>query len=77
MRASIHAYFIEQRRKPKKLDFVYQLYDLSRGKLGSGVRSYEWLMPQIEAMMLRDKEDWNISMHEGTLNQRARQARLG
>eukprot|EP00959_Pyramimonas_sp_CCMP1952_P134403 2812050-Pyramimonas_sp.AAC.1 len=28
-------------------------------------------------MMLRDKEEWNISVHESTLNQRARQARLG
>eukprot|EP00959_Pyramimonas_sp_CCMP1952_P163048 3408378-Pyramimonas_sp.AAC.1 len=28
-------------------------------------------------MMLREKEEWNISMHEGTLNQRARQTRLG
>eukprot|EP00959_Pyramimonas_sp_CCMP1952_P408303 8557276-Pyramimonas_sp.AAC.1 len=28
-------------------------------------------------MMLRDKEEWNISVHESTFNQRARQARLG
>eukprot|EP00959_Pyramimonas_sp_CCMP1952_P161166 3370305-Pyramimonas_sp.AAC.1 len=28
-------------------------------------------------MMLREKEAWSISMHEGTLNQRARQTRLG
>eukprot|EP00959_Pyramimonas_sp_CCMP1952_P413283 8660194-Pyramimonas_sp.AAC.1 len=27
--------------------------------------------------MLREKEEWNISMHEGILNQRARQTRLG
>eukprot|EP00959_Pyramimonas_sp_CCMP1952_P238097 4975829-Pyramimonas_sp.AAC.1 len=77
MRASIHAHFIEQCRKPKKLDVVCQIYDLSGDKLGEGVRSHEWLIFQIEAMMLRDKEGWNISMHEGTLNQRARQARLG
>eukprot|EP00959_Pyramimonas_sp_CCMP1952_P123622 2584371-Pyramimonas_sp.AAC.1 len=77
MRASIHAHFIEQCRKPKKLDFVYQILDLSRDKLGEGVRSYKWLISQIEAMLLRDKEEWNISMREGTLNQRARQARLG
>eukprot|EP00959_Pyramimonas_sp_CCMP1952_P221811 4637341-Pyramimonas_sp.AAC.1 len=60
MRASIHAHFIEQCRKPKKLDFVCQVYDLSRDKLGEGVRSYEWLMAQIEGVMLRDKEDWKI-----------------
>eukprot|EP00959_Pyramimonas_sp_CCMP1952_P216581 4529991-Pyramimonas_sp.AAC.1 len=34
-------------------------------------------MSQIEGMMLRDKEELNIRMHESTLNQRARQARLG
>eukprot|EP00959_Pyramimonas_sp_CCMP1952_P380099 7962915-Pyramimonas_sp.AAC.1 len=27
--------------------------------------------------MLREKKEWNISLHEGTVNQRARQARLG
>eukprot|EP00959_Pyramimonas_sp_CCMP1952_P245803 5137252-Pyramimonas_sp.AAC.1 len=64
MRASIHAHFIEQRRKPKNLDFACQLYDLSKDKLGEGARSYEWLMSQIDGMMLRDKEEWNISMHE-------------
>eukprot|EP00959_Pyramimonas_sp_CCMP1952_P149148 3120435-Pyramimonas_sp.AAC.1 len=34
-------------------------------------------MEQIEGMMLRDKEEWNISVHGSTLKQRARQARLG
>eukprot|EP00959_Pyramimonas_sp_CCMP1952_P026894 564654-Pyramimonas_sp.AAC.1 len=77
MRASIHAHFIEQCRNPKKFDFVCQIYDLSRDKLGQGVKTYEWLMEQIEAMMLRDKEEWNISVHESTLNHRARQTRLG
>eukprot|EP00959_Pyramimonas_sp_CCMP1952_P210020 4394314-Pyramimonas_sp.AAC.1 len=77
MRASIHAHFIEQCRKPKKLEFVRQLYDLPKDKLGEGVKSYEWLMEQIEGMMLRDKEEWNISVHESILNQRARQTRLG
>eukprot|EP00959_Pyramimonas_sp_CCMP1952_P333685 6988212-Pyramimonas_sp.AAC.1 len=28
-------------------------------------------------MMLRGKEEWNISVHEGTLNQHARQTRFG
>eukprot|EP00959_Pyramimonas_sp_CCMP1952_P066731 1393143-Pyramimonas_sp.AAC.1 len=28
-------------------------------------------------MMLREREEWNISVHEGTLNQRARQAGFG
>eukprot|EP00959_Pyramimonas_sp_CCMP1952_P206580 4320065-Pyramimonas_sp.AAC.1 len=46
---------------------------LRKIRVGEGVRSYEWLISQIEAMMLRDKDEWNISMHEGTLNQRARQ----
>eukprot|EP00959_Pyramimonas_sp_CCMP1952_P239437 5004145-Pyramimonas_sp.AAC.1 len=41
MRASIHARFIEQCRKPKKLEFICQLYDLSTDKLGEGVRTHE------------------------------------
>eukprot|EP00959_Pyramimonas_sp_CCMP1952_P233951 4888903-Pyramimonas_sp.AAC.2 len=45
--------------------------------MGHGVKTHELLMEQIEGMMLRDKEEWNISVHESTLNQRARQARLG
>eukprot|EP00959_Pyramimonas_sp_CCMP1952_P215146 4501909-Pyramimonas_sp.AAC.1 len=45
--------------------------------MGHGVKTYEWLMGQIEGMMLRDKEEWNIRVHESTLDQRARQARLG
>eukprot|EP00959_Pyramimonas_sp_CCMP1952_P179171 3745624-Pyramimonas_sp.AAC.1 len=77
MRASIHAHFIEQSRTPNKLNFVCQLYDLSKDRMGQGVKTYEWLMEQIEGMMLRDAEEWNISVHESTLNQRARQARLG
>eukprot|EP00959_Pyramimonas_sp_CCMP1952_P362700 7595426-Pyramimonas_sp.AAC.1 len=77
MRASIHARFIEQCRKPSKLNFVCQPYDMSKDKMGHGVKTCEWLMKQIEGTMLRDKEEWNISVHESTLNQRALQARLG
>eukprot|EP00959_Pyramimonas_sp_CCMP1952_P011348 238265-Pyramimonas_sp.AAC.1 len=77
MRASTHAHFIEQCRKPKKFELICQLYDLSTDKPGEGVKTYEWLITQIEWMMLREKEEWNINLHEGTLNQRARQTRLG
>eukprot|EP00959_Pyramimonas_sp_CCMP1952_P084598 1769401-Pyramimonas_sp.AAC.1 len=45
--------------------------------MGHGVKSYEWLMGQMEENLLREKEEWNIGVHEGTLNQRARQARSG
>eukprot|EP00959_Pyramimonas_sp_CCMP1952_P161928 3385630-Pyramimonas_sp.AAC.1 len=75
MRASIHAHFIEQCRKPKKLELVRQVYDLPTDKLGEGIKSYEWFISQIEWMTLREKDEWNISMREGTLNQRARQTR--
>eukprot|EP00959_Pyramimonas_sp_CCMP1952_P372095 7791529-Pyramimonas_sp.AAC.1 len=34
-------------------------------------------MEQIRGMMLRDKEERNISAHESTLNQRVRQTRTG
>eukprot|EP00959_Pyramimonas_sp_CCMP1952_P317161 6637970-Pyramimonas_sp.AAC.1 len=77
MRASIHAHFIEQRRRPKKLAFACQIYDMSKYRWGTGVKSYEWLMNEIESLMLRDKEEWSINVHESTLNQRARQARFG
>eukprot|EP00959_Pyramimonas_sp_CCMP1952_P106456 2225557-Pyramimonas_sp.AAC.1 len=45
--------------------------------MGHGAKTYEWLMEQIGEMRLREKEEWNIGVHESTLNQRARQARLG
>eukprot|EP00959_Pyramimonas_sp_CCMP1952_P110125 2304215-Pyramimonas_sp.AAC.1 len=64
MRASTHAHFIEQCRKPNTLNFVCQLYNMSNDKMGHGVKTYEWLMEQIEGMVLRDKEGWNISAHE-------------
>eukprot|EP00959_Pyramimonas_sp_CCMP1952_P025932 544458-Pyramimonas_sp.AAC.1 len=53
------------------------MYDMSKYRLGTGVKSYEWLMSEIESLMLRDKEERNINVHESTLNQRAQQARLG
>eukprot|EP00959_Pyramimonas_sp_CCMP1952_P198686 4155799-Pyramimonas_sp.AAC.1 len=40
MRASIRAHFIEQCRKPKKLELICQLYDLSTDKLGEGMKTY-------------------------------------
>eukprot|EP00959_Pyramimonas_sp_CCMP1952_P153532 3212317-Pyramimonas_sp.AAC.1 len=64
MRASIHAHFLEKCRKPKKLDMTCQFYDMSSGKPGTGMRTYEWLITQIEMMMLREKEEWNIDLHE-------------
>eukprot|EP00959_Pyramimonas_sp_CCMP1952_P323702 6774814-Pyramimonas_sp.AAC.1 len=48
MRASMHAHFIKQLRKPKKLSFVCQIYDMSKDKLGTGVKSCEWLMNDVE-----------------------------
>eukprot|EP00959_Pyramimonas_sp_CCMP1952_P089937 1882575-Pyramimonas_sp.AAC.1 len=45
--------------------------------MGHCVKSYERLMGQIEENMLREREERNISVHAGTLNQRARQARFG
>eukprot|EP00959_Pyramimonas_sp_CCMP1952_P408739 8566118-Pyramimonas_sp.AAC.1 len=40
IRASIHAHFIEQCRKPKKLlDRICQLYDLSADKPGEGMKN--------------------------------------
>eukprot|EP00959_Pyramimonas_sp_CCMP1952_P430805 9022211-Pyramimonas_sp.AAC.1 len=77
MRASIHAPFVEQRRHSKKFDMICQLYDLSADKPGAGMETYEWLITQIDWMILREREEWNINLREGPLNQRARQTRLG
>eukprot|EP00959_Pyramimonas_sp_CCMP1952_P330824 6927889-Pyramimonas_sp.AAC.1 len=62
MKASIHVHFIEQCRKPNTLNIVCQLYDQSKDKTGQGVETYEWLMGQIEGVMLLDEEEWNISV---------------
>eukprot|EP00959_Pyramimonas_sp_CCMP1952_P025392 532580-Pyramimonas_sp.AAC.1 len=56
MRASIHPLFLEQCRKPTKLSMICQFFDLSSDKPGTGMRTYEWLIAQIEMMMLREKE---------------------
>eukprot|EP00959_Pyramimonas_sp_CCMP1952_P050853 1062278-Pyramimonas_sp.AAC.1 len=37
IRASIHVLFLEQCRKPSKLNFVRQLYDLSKDIMGHGI----------------------------------------
>ena len=41
------------------------------------MRTYDWLLFQIEQLMLREKEEHNIDKHESTLNQRARLLRQG
>eukprot|EP00959_Pyramimonas_sp_CCMP1952_P293926 6147270-Pyramimonas_sp.AAC.1 len=64
MRASIRAHFVEQCRNPKQLAFVCQIYDMPKDRLGTGVKSYVRLMSEIESLMLRDKEEWNINVHE-------------
>eukprot|EP00959_Pyramimonas_sp_CCMP1952_P297207 6217815-Pyramimonas_sp.AAC.1 len=53
---SIHAHFLEQRRKPEKLNMVCPFYDMSSDKPGTGMRTYEWLIAHIEMLMLREKE---------------------
>eukprot|EP00959_Pyramimonas_sp_CCMP1952_P086762 1814681-Pyramimonas_sp.AAC.1 len=51
MRASIHANFLEQCRKPEKLNMVCQFCDMSSDKPGAGMRAYEWLIAQIEMLI--------------------------
>ena len=72
MRASIHAHFLEQCRKPSKLEQVMGFYDMSDDEVGTGMKTYEWLIGQIERLMLMEKEEFNIGRHESTLNQRGR-----
>ena len=72
MRASIHAHFLEQCRKPNKLKPAMSFHDMSSDKSGTGMKSYEWLVGQIEKLMMMEKEEFNIERHESTLNQRGR-----
>eukprot|EP00959_Pyramimonas_sp_CCMP1952_P450936 9441298-Pyramimonas_sp.AAC.1 len=53
-----------------------QWYELSTDPPGTGMRTYQWLLLQVESLMMRDREQWAISEHESTLNSRDRQARL-
>eukprot|EP00959_Pyramimonas_sp_CCMP1952_P230351 4815870-Pyramimonas_sp.AAC.1 len=65
------------RREHRSMPISLSSAGSRRNKPGTGMRTSEWLIAQIEMMMLREKEEWNIDLHEGTVNQRARQMRLG
>eukprot|EP00959_Pyramimonas_sp_CCMP1952_P359460 7526775-Pyramimonas_sp.AAC.1 len=77
MKASIHAHLYEQVRQVPRLEGIMQLYEVSTDRHGRGMRSYEWLVWQIELSMMRDREKWAISEHGSALNSSNRQARLG
>ena len=49
---------------------------MSTDKQGTGMRSYEWLLFQVENLMMRDHDSWAIAQKESTLNSRGRQYRL-
>eukprot|EP00959_Pyramimonas_sp_CCMP1952_P181297 3790828-Pyramimonas_sp.AAC.1 len=76
MNASIHAHLHDQMRQVSRLEYAMQWYELSTDPPGTGMRTYQWLLLQVESLMLRVREQWAISQHEPTLNSRNRQARL-
>eukprot|EP00959_Pyramimonas_sp_CCMP1952_P152791 3196729-Pyramimonas_sp.AAC.1 len=76
MKASMHAHFYELIRQAPRLEHATQWYELSKDPPGTGVRIYQWLLLQVESLMMRGREQWAISAYESTLHSRSRQARL-
>ena len=75
MRAAIHTHFYEQLRCVPKLSQIIGWYDMCADKTGTGMRTYEWLLFQVENLMMRDHDTWAIAQKESTLNSRGRAAR--
>eukprot|EP00959_Pyramimonas_sp_CCMP1952_P307226 6430296-Pyramimonas_sp.AAC.1 len=76
MKASIRAHFYEQIRQVPRREYAMQWYELSTDPPGTGIITYQWILLQVEYLMMRGREQWAISEHESTLNSRNRQARL-
>ena len=76
MRAAIHTHFYEQLSCVPKLSQIIGWYNMSCDKTGHGMRSYEWLLFQVENLMMRDHDTWAIAQKESTLNSRGRHYRL-
>eukprot|EP00959_Pyramimonas_sp_CCMP1952_P230675 4822616-Pyramimonas_sp.AAC.1 len=72
MKASIHAHFYKQIRQVPRLEYAMQWYELSTDPPGTGMRTYQWLLLQVESLLMRDREQWAISEHESTLSSRNR-----
>eukprot|EP00959_Pyramimonas_sp_CCMP1952_P322188 6741808-Pyramimonas_sp.AAC.1 len=56
MKASMHAHFYEQIRQVPRLDYAMQWHELSTDLPVTGMRSYQWLLYQVESLMIRDRE---------------------
>eukprot|EP00959_Pyramimonas_sp_CCMP1952_P320860 6714482-Pyramimonas_sp.AAC.1 len=76
MKPSMRANFYEQIRQVPRLEHAMQWYELSTDPPGTGMRSYQWFLHQVESLMMHDREKWAISERESTLNPRRRQDRL-
>eukprot|EP00959_Pyramimonas_sp_CCMP1952_P444495 9306788-Pyramimonas_sp.AAC.1 len=75
-KASTHAHFYEQIRQVLRLQSDMQWHELSADSPGTGMRTSQWLLLQVESLMMRDREQRAISERESTLTCRNRQARL-
>eukprot|EP00959_Pyramimonas_sp_CCMP1952_P211671 4429568-Pyramimonas_sp.AAC.1 len=76
MKASIHAHFYEHIRQVPRLEYAMQSYELSTDAAGTGVRTYQRFLLQVESPMMRGREQWAMPVPESTLSSRNRQARL-
>ena len=70
MAASIHEHFYEQMQLVPKMKPILTFYDMSNDKIGSGVKTYPWLLDQLRKLMDRDRENYNLDTRMMTLNQR-------
>eukprot|EP00959_Pyramimonas_sp_CCMP1952_P442224 9257859-Pyramimonas_sp.AAC.1 len=56
IKAPMRAHFYEQIRQAPRLHYVMQWYDLPTAPPGTGMRPYQWLLLQVEPLMMRDRE---------------------
>eukprot|EP00959_Pyramimonas_sp_CCMP1952_P312930 6550282-Pyramimonas_sp.AAC.1 len=73
---SMHAHFYEHIKQVPRLEAIMQWYEISTDPPRTGMRSYQWLLYQVELLTIRDREKCANSESESTLNSRDRQARL-
>eukprot|EP00959_Pyramimonas_sp_CCMP1952_P111170 2325595-Pyramimonas_sp.AAC.1 len=54
----------EQIRLAPRPMYAMQWHELSTEPPGTGMRTYQWLLLQVESLMMRDRGQWAISEHE-------------
>ena len=62
MAVSIRKHFYQQMRKVPKMRPILEWYDLSVDQVGEGMRTYEWLLLQLQKLMDRERLGWNLNV---------------